>query len=116
MSDDVHYTIGAPWKARCGSTSKKTTVMAQTVTCEACIAMIPRYADIADDPEDRRITKIGQAAMTGKTVAFVTDADPGKPERYIKKLLERFPDLEVFERFDGPIKDTVTVKVRKRGS
>jgi hypothetical protein len=114
----VHYTIGKPWHPRCGAAHGPrvpTTVMAQQVTCEACIALIPRFADIADDPEDRRITKIGQVAMTGKTVAFVTDSEPAdKVERYIRKLTERFPDIEVIDRMDGPVQGSVTVKVRKK--
>ena len=75
---------------------------------------MPHYEDLGDLPEDRRITQIGQTAMTGKTVAFVTDDDPGKADRYIRKLLARFPDLEEFQRFNGPIPGAITIKVRKK--
>jgi hypothetical protein len=70
-----------------------------------------KYKDLADQPEDDRIRQIGEAAMKGLTVAFVTDADPGKADRYVSKLLKRFPALKVLGRFDGPVENTVTVKV-----
>ncbi len=73
-----------------------------------------KYKDVADEPEDERIRQIGEAAMTGKTVAFITDADPGKAERYIQKLLSRFPKLRVVKRFGGPVPGTVSVKVALR--
>lgn len=72
----------------------------------------PVYADLGDFEEDQRIDAIGHMAMAhGKTVAFVTDADPGKADRYIRKLQERFPGIRVIERFDGPVAGTVSVKV-----
>lgn len=71
-----------------------------------------KYQDLGDSPEDVRIAKIGEAAETGATVAFVTDSDPGKADRYVQKLLTRFPALEVIGRFDGPVAGTVSVKVR----
>ncbi len=49
--------------------------------------------------------------MKGLTVAFITDSDPGKADRYISKLLKKFPGLKVLERFDGPVPNTVSVKV-----
>jgi len=73
----------------------------------------PYYADLGDWDEDKRIEAIGNAATPGKIIAFVTDAEPGKADRYIAKLKERFPGIAVVERFDGPIEDTVTVKVRR---
>lgn len=72
------------------------------------------FADLADLPEDRRIALIGQAAMAGDVVAFVVDTDPGKADRYVRKLLEKFPELEEESRFTGPIAGAVTVKVRKK--
>ena len=72
----------------------------------------PVYADIADFDEDHRINLIGRTVIEGrKTVAFVTDTDPGKADRYIRKLRERFPGIAVIDRFDGPVAATVTVKV-----
>lgn len=72
---------------------------------------VPAYLDLGDMDEERRIDMIGQAAAAGNVVAFVTDADPGKADRYVKKLLGRFPTLRVVERFAGPVAGTVTVKV-----
>lgn len=69
------------------------------------------YKDIADHNEDMRIGMIGKAVMAGKTVAFITDSDPGKADRYIAKLLKRFPGVRIVGRFDGPVENTVTVKV-----
>lgn len=72
-----------------------------------------QYKDIADIPEEDRIGEIGRKTIElKKGVAFITDADPGKKERYIKKLLDRFPQIEVEKTMDGPVKDTVTVFVR----
>lgn len=71
----------------------------------------PIFADIADLEEDRRIEIIGGMAMAGKTVAFITDSDEGKADRYIKKLTERFPGIRILGRFDGPVPNTVSVKV-----
>ena len=75
---------------------------------------MPVFKDIADLHEDERITSIGNLAMTGIKVAFCTDADPGKADRYIEKLLAQFPQLVVFDRFNGPTPGAVTVKVKKR--
>lgn len=61
-----------------------------------------------------RIAKIGETAETGKKVAFVTDDDPGKADRYVEKLLRNFPALEVVERFKGPVPGTVSVIVRQK--
>ena len=72
----------------------------------------PFYADIADHDEDKRIEIIGHTVMTHrKTVAFITDADPGKCDRYIKKLTDRFPGIVILGRYAGPIAKTVSVKV-----
>jgi hypothetical protein len=74
------------------------------------------YLDLHELPEDRRITRIGQEAMKGGVIAFCVDDDPGKADRYARKLLERFPDLEEVERFNGPVAGVVTVKVQKRAA
>lgn len=71
----------------------------------------PRYADLADLDEDKRIEIIGRTVLDQrKTVAFVTDLDRGKADRYIAKLLKRFPTIVIVGRFDGPVPNTVTVK------
>jgi hypothetical protein len=63
--------------------------------------------------EDTRIDLIGQKAMQGGKIAFQTDDEPGKPERYIKKLLTKFPELKIESRFQGPVEGVVTVIVIK---
>lgn len=75
-----------------------------------------KYQDMGDFPEDVRIARIGETAEArpGKIIGFVTDADPGKADRYVSKLLTRFPSLEVVGRFKGPVKGTVTVQVRAK--
>jgi len=72
----------------------------------------PKFADIADVAEDKRIEIIGHRVMVHKeTVSFITDSDTGKADRYVKKLQEKFPGIRVIERGDGPIVGTVWVKV-----
>lgn len=74
--------------------------------------MPPKFMDIADVEEDKRIEIIGHRAMVHKEkVAFVTDDDAGKADRYIRKLQERFPGIKVIERGNGPVPNTVYVKV-----
>lgn len=75
------------------------------------ISGIP-FKDIADHDEDERIHQIGQKAMGERlTVGFITDSEAGKAERYIKKLIERFPGIRVISQGIGPVADTVLVKV-----
>ncbi len=72
----------------------------------------PIYRDIADLEEDDRIDMIGRKVEEQKkTVAFITDSDPGKADRYIRKLLKRFPGIQVLDRIPGPVANTITVKV-----
>jgi len=70
------------------------------------------YADIADYDEDERIHQIGEKTMREKlVVGFITDSEKGKAERYVRKLQERFPGIRVLYQGDGPVADTVLVKV-----
>lgn len=76
---------------------------------------LAKYIDIADAEEDKRINLIGKAVTESrKTVAFMTDDIPGKAERYIKKLTERFPELEIMDTFKGPVKGVVTIRCKPR--
>ena len=76
------------------------------------------FADIADHDEDTRIDMIGKATMSGKPtsaekpliIGFVVE-DHTKADRYVKKLQEKFPTIRIIDRFDGPIANTVTVRV-----
>ena len=72
----------------------------------------PFYADLGDIEEDKRIETIGHYIMVHKkVVGFITDDEEGKADRYIRKLQERFPGIRFIERFNGPVKGTVTVKM-----
>lgn len=76
---------------------------------------MPFYKDLADLPEDRRIEIIGRyVRINKKPVAFVVEtggSDEGKGDRYLKKLLDKFPDLKLISRFPGPIRNTELIKV-----
>ncbi len=76
--------------------------------------MIPTgYKDLGNEEEDERIRQIGEAASLGRTVAFVTDDEDGKLDRYLSKLFTRFPTLVLVTRLKGPVAGTVTAKVRR---
>lgn len=70
--------------------------------------------------EDERIQLIGTHVMTkkpdGKNSAFIVDNEPDKIARYIKKLTERFPEIEIVRQFAGPTPGVYTVMIRKKGS
>lgn len=70
------------------------------------------FRDLGDLDEDRRIGEIGEAAMT-RRVAFIVEDEPGKPERYIWKLRERFPGLSTGGPWRGPVSGTVIITVWK---
>lgn len=72
-----------------------------------------KYFDAGDLEEDQRITHIGESAMQKMKVGFVVDDEPGKAERYIEKLLTRFPELQVTKRFPGPVAKCVSVIVER---
>jgi hypothetical protein len=69
------------------------------------------YLGIHALEEDKRIALIGEAASKGQRVAFHVDDEPGKADRYIEKLLKRFPHLKVDNRFKGPTPGVETVIV-----
>jgi len=71
-----------------------------------------KFVDIADADEDKRIDTIGHRVMVHKeTVAFITDDDAGKADRYISKLETKFPGIRVIDRGKGPVPSIVYVKV-----
>lgn len=75
------------------------------------------YQDLFRLPEDERIDLIGHYVTAhDETASIMTDADPGKADRYIEKLTTRFPNVEVFERGEGPVKNVVYFKARKKGN
>ena len=70
------------------------------------------YKDIADEPEDERIRQIGDKVMRERlTVGVLTDSEPGKAERYIAKLKERYPGIRVVYQGPGPVADVTLIKV-----
>ncbi|MGH3427947.1 MAG: hypothetical protein ACRDQZ_10340 [Mycobacteriales bacterium] len=72
------------------------------------------YVDIASMPEDRRIDLIGHRAVVHKeSVAFVVEDDE-KADRYIAKLRDKYPTIQVNSRGAGPVKGTIYVKVGPR--
>lgn len=71
------------------------------------------YKDLHSMSEDERINHIGNSVMaSGLLVGICTDDEPGKPERYIKKLTERFPKIKIIETVKGPVAGIVTIKVK----
>lgn len=70
------------------------------------------YLDIADAKEDERIELIGKAVMQAKKiVAFFTDDEPDKPQRYVRKLKAKFPGIIHVWTWPGPVVNVVTVKM-----
>jgi hypothetical protein len=78
------------------------------------------FADLADLPEDERIRIIGEYATAGNQIAVPVDEEGPdgyeKADRYINKLLIRFPLLELVSKFKGPVANAVTFIVRKKGN
>lgn len=73
--------------------------------------LIP-YKDLHLEPEDERIRQIGEKCMREKfVVGFIVDDEPGKADRYIRKLQERYPGIRVTYRGKGPTPHVETVKV-----
>lgn len=72
------------------------------------------FADLADLPEDERIRLAAATAAHGHVVGLVTDDEPGKPERYIRKLEAH--GVRVIDRGPGPVKHTVLIRVGPKES
>lgn len=70
-----------------------------------------QYADIADRTEDERIQIIGHNAMGHRKVVIFIVEDTGKANRYIRKLLQMFPGIQVMQKGQGPVPNTIAVKV-----
>lgn len=76
-----------------------------------------QFADLADHDEDKRINIIGSTVMsTRKTAAVVVDDVPGKLERYVKKLKERFPGIVILDEIAGPTPGARTVRCGPPGT
>lgn len=72
--------------------------------------------DLHNLSEDDRIDVIGKIVEQDKTVAIMVDDEPGKPQRYISKVIERYPNVMVLDRVAGPVKGVTTIKFGKRPS
>jgi hypothetical protein len=71
-----------------------------------------QYIDMGDFSEDTRIDQIAhQVRDHKKFVAFMTDDEPGKVERYIQKLRDRVPGIQIIKQMKGPVRGVVTVQV-----
>ncbi len=46
----------------------------------------PKYADLADLPEDKRIELMAKVALAGNIIACQTDDEDSKVARYIEKM------------------------------
>lgn len=80
---------------------------------------IPQFYNIASMSEDDRIDLIGRQAVDNqKTVGFIVDVENGshaKGDRYIEKLLQKFPTLRVLYRADGPVAWLARAEIIKVG-
>jgi len=75
------------------------------------------YADLSSLQEDERIQAMAYHVMSGHgSATCVTDDTVGKLDRYIAKMIEWFPMIEVYERGDGPVGKTVYCKFRKKAN
>ncbi len=76
------------------------------------------FTDLHDLEEDERIQAIGQATMGGSRssadkpliIAFIVD-DYEKADRYMEKLEKNFPGIRLIDKMNGPVKDSVLVRV-----
>ncbi len=71
------------------------------------------FVDLHRLPEDGRIVLIGEYCLTHPTevVGVPTDDEPGKPERYKRKLETKYPQLKV--EIVGPLtKGSILLRVR----
>lgn len=67
--------------------------------------------------EDERIEVIGSRVMDLGEAVFMVDADeidPGKADRYMRKLIEKFPRIYEVSRESGPVHNVTTIKAAVR--
>lgn len=70
------------------------------------------FADLADLPEDERITIIREVAASGNIVAVIVD-DDAKADRYVRKL---GATVRIIDRSPGPVKNTILVRIGPKES
>jgi len=69
------------------------------------------YKDLAHLPEDDRIDQIGRKVTVEKMTVGVFVDDKKKADRYIGKLLRRFPELLVISSHDDVVPPSIFIKV-----
>lgn len=70
------------------------------------------YADLHNLPEDDRIEVIGKCVMENRqVVAFFVDNIPGKAERYIRKLIDKFPGIVIMDRIKEATAGAEMIKI-----
>lgn len=77
---------------------------------------MPPFADLHKVPEDTRIKLIGETVMKlapGRTTLICVDDLPGKPERYVKKLTQAFPEVRVLSQGLGPVPGVITITLTR---
>ena len=74
-----------------------------------------KYRDIGGWNEDTKIAHIGLSAMErpGRKVGLIVEDANGTPERYIAKLKERYPSLEILFSGPGPIAGCHTITITR---
>lgn len=74
------------------------------------------YSDLSALTEDERISVIGRVVdanrqITGFTVGVAMEDDKKKIDKYVRKLLDRFPELVVRSKEKGLVPNTVLLRV-----
>jgi calcineurin-like phosphoesterase len=75
---------------------------------------MPAYIDMHSLSEDDRIHAIGTALLTATgPVAVIVDAELGseKLNRYVRKLIDRFPGVQELDRYPGPTMGAETARM-----
>lgn len=69
------------------------------------------YADLASLPEDKRIEiMVTMVKSDHKTIAFIVE-DKKKADRYIGKIMRRFPEVIIMGRLPSLVDETITIKI-----
>jgi hypothetical protein len=71
------------------------------------------FADLGELPEDERIALIGETAREC-VIGFIVETN-AKADRYVRKLLERFPAVRLVGRGPGPVANSILVRIGPRG-
>ncbi len=72
------------------------------------------FRDLAGEgiDEDTRIGLIGNKVVGERqTVAVLVDSEPGKADRYVRKLTMRFPQITEWDVKPGPTKGCTTIRI-----